>query len=104
MAVARVTSARPNPNRLDDFLAALGDAKRIFERAGARVRFSSVVAGSEPNAVLIFSGVDDWAQWAEVAKKLEADGEWADFRRKVANDPPGETLSSGIVQEFELPA
>jgi hypothetical protein len=94
---------KPLPNRLDEFIARLAETKKIFERNGAQVSFHRIVAGSEPEGVLFVSSVDDWARWAQCAAKLEADPEWQALDRKSADDPAAEMLSSGILQEFELP-
>jgi hypothetical protein len=94
---------KPLPNRLDEFIARLAETKKIFERNGAQVSFHRIVAGSEPEGVLFVSSVDDWARWAQCAAKLEADREWQALDRKSADDPAAEMLSSGILQEFELP-
>jgi hypothetical protein len=91
------------PNRLDEFISRAAESKKIFERNGATVSFHRTIAGSEPQAVLVVSQVDDWAQWAQVAAKLEADADWAALDRKSADDPAVEILSQGILQEFELP-
>ena len=103
MTVSQATLLRPLPNRLDDFLARLQTAKSLFEKNGATVRFYRTVAGPESNAVLFTSTVDDWDAWAKAAKATEANVDWQTFERESANDPAAEVLSSGILEEFDLP-
>ena len=102
MTISQATLVRPLPNRLDDFIARLQTAKSIFEKNGATVHFYRTVAGSDPNAVLVTSTVKDWDAWAKAAKKTEGNADYQKFERESANDPAGEILSSGILEEFEL--
>jgi hypothetical protein len=102
MAISQVTLLRPLPNRLDDFVSRLKTAKTLFEKNGATVHFYRTVAGSESNAVLLTSTVDDWDAWAKAAKATEGSADYQAFERESANDPAAEILSSGILEEFEL--
>ena len=104
MAVSQVVVLRPLPKRLDDFIARLNTAKNLFEKAGATVHFYRTVAGSEPNAVLFTSTVEDWDAWAKAAKATEGQADYQAFERESANDPAAEIISSGIIEEFDLPA
>lgn len=104
MSISQVTLLRPLPNRLDDFISRLGTAKSLFEKSGATVHFYRTVAGSEPNAVLFTSTVDDWDAWAKAAKATEGGAEYMAFERESANDPAAEIVSSGILEEFKLPS
>ena len=101
MAISQVTLLRPLPNRLD-FIARLQTAKSIFEKGGARVHFHRTVAGAEPNAVLFTSTVDDWDAWAKAAKATEGNADYQAFERESANDPAGEVVSNGILEEFDI--
>jgi hypothetical protein len=103
MAIARVTSVRVLPGRLDDFISRLGEAKKILEGHGSSVTFYRTLAGPEPNAVLIVASVDDWPQFAQVAAKVEADPAWQAFERQLANDPVAERLGTSMIQDFTLP-
>ena len=103
MPIGTLSMLRPVPGRLDDFISRLGDAKRIMERAGAKVSFHRTVAGSEGDGVLYVAEVKDWDAYAKCAKKIEADKDWEALDRLSANDPAAEMLSTGILQEFELP-
>lgn len=94
---------RPVAGRLDDFISRLGDSKRIMEKAGAKVTLHRMVAGSEAEGVLYVSEVADWDAYAKCAKKIEADKDWEALDRLSANDPAAEMLSTGILQQFELP-
>lgn len=102
MAISQATLLRPLPNRLDDFVSRLKTAKTLFEKNGATVHFYRTVAGSESNAVLLTSTVDDWDAWAKAAKATEGSADYQAFERESANDPAAEILSSGILEEFEL--
>lgn len=104
MTISQSVLVRPLPNRLDDFIARLGKSKTLFEQVGANVRLFRTVAGSESNAVLFVSTVDDWDAWAKAAAKLEGNADYAAFERLNANDPAGEVVANGILQEFELPS
>jgi hypothetical protein len=103
MAIARVVSVRVLPGRLDDFLSRLGDMKKILEGHGTTVTFYRTLSGPNPNTVLIVSSVPDWPTYAKVAEKIQADGAWQAFERKHANDPAGEILADGMIQDFKLP-
>lgn len=103
MAIARVVSVRVLPGRLDEFINRLGEAKKILEGHGATVTFYRTHAGPDPNAVLVVSSVDDWAQFAEVSAKVEVDAAWQAFERQQADDPAAERLSNSIIQDFTLP-
>jgi hypothetical protein len=102
MPISQATLLRPLPNRLDDFISRLQTAKSIFEKNGATVNFYRTVAGSESNAVLFTSTVDDWDAWAKAAKATEGNADYQAFERESANDPAAEVLSSGILEEFNL--
>ena len=102
MAISQVTLLRPLPNRLDDFISRLQTAKSIFEKGGAKVHYYRTVAGAEPNAVLFTSTVDDWDAWAKAAKATEGNADYQTFERESANDPAGEVVSSGILEEFSI--
>ena len=102
MPIGTSSMLRPLPGRLDDFISRLGDSKRIMERAGAKVSFYRMVAGSESEGVLYVSEVEDWDAYAKCAKKIEADKDWEALDRLSANDPAAEMLSTGILQEFTL--
>ncbi len=104
MAISQATLLRPLPNRLDDFISRLQTAKSIFEKNGATVRCYRTVAGSDGNAVLFTSTVDDWDAWAKAAKATEGNADFQAFERLAANDPAAEVVSSGILEEFELPS
>ena len=104
MSISQATLLRPLPNRLDDFLSRLDKAKTLFEKSGADVHFYRTVAGSDPNAVLFTSTVDDWDAWAKAAKATEGSAEYLAFERESANDPAAEIVSSGILEEFQLPS
>ena len=103
MAISRVVTVRVLPKRLNDFITRLGQVKKILERHGARVTFFRTLAGSDPNGVLVVSTVDDWPQFAQVAAKVEADGEWQAFERQLVDDPVAERVSSSMIQDFTLP-
>jgi len=102
MAISQVSLLRPLPNRLDDFISRLQTAKSLFEKSGATVHFYRTVAGSEPNAVLFTSTVDDWDAWAKAAKATEGNADYQAFERQTADDPAAEILSTGILEEFDL--
>ena len=104
MSVSQVTLLRPLPNRLDDFISRLDTAKSLFEKNGATVHFYRTVAGSEPNAVMFTSTVDDWDAWAKAAKATEGSADYLAFERESANDPAAEIVSTGIIEEFQLPS
>ena len=103
MTVSQVLLLRPLPNRLDDCISRLNTAKNLFEKAGATVHFYRTVAGAEPNTILFTSTVDDWDAWAKAAKGTEGNADYQAFERESANDPAAEILSSGIIEEFDLP-
>ena len=103
MAISQVTLLRPKANRLDDFITRLNTAKSLFEKTGAKVHFYRTVAGSEANAVLFTSTVDDWDAWAKAAKATEGSADYQAFERENANDPAADILSSGILEEFSTP-
>jgi hypothetical protein len=103
MAITRVTSVRPLPGKLDAFLGRLAEAKKILEGHGSSVTFYRTHAGPDPNAVLVVASVDDWAQFAEVSAKVQADAAWQAFERQQADDPAAERLGSSIIQDFTLP-
>ena len=44
----------------------------------------------------------DWDAWAKAAKATEGNADYRTFERQSADDPAGEVLSSGILEEFEL--
>jgi hypothetical protein len=102
MPISQVTLLRPLPNRLDDFISRLETAKSIFEKSGATVHFYRTVAGSEANAVLFTSTVDNWDAWAKAAKATEGNADYQAFERESANDPAAEIVTSGILEEFNL--
>jgi hypothetical protein len=104
MAISQVSLLRPLPNRLDDFISRMQTAKSIYEKVGATVHTHRTVAGPEGNAVLFSSTVDDWDAWAKAAKASEGNADFQAFERLNANDPAGEVISTGIIEEFEIPA
>lgn len=104
MSISRVVSVRPLPGRLDDFLARLGEGKKILESHGANVVFYRIIAGPDhPNTVLAVSTVADWKQFAKVAQEVQADAAWQAFERKLVDDPVAERINIGIIQDFTLP-
>ncbi len=103
MSISRVVSVRPLPGRLDDFIARLGEGKKILESHGANVTFYRTIAGPDPNAVLVVSTVDDWQQFAKSAEAIQADATWQAFERKLVDDAVAERSSISIIQDFKLP-
>ena len=103
MAIARVVTARCLPGKVDEFIAGLGEVKKILEGHGSRVSFYRGVAGGTPNTVLIVSEVDDWASFGEISAKVSADPSWQAIERRIVDDPSAEILSSEIIQQFEIP-
>ncbi len=103
MAIARVVTARCLPGKVDQFIAGLGEVKKILEGHGTRVSFYRGVAGGIPNTVLIVSEVDDWASFGEVSAKVSADPGWQAIERRIVDDPSAEILSSEIIQQFDIP-
>ena len=102
MTVSQAILLRPLPGRLDDFISRLQSTKALFEKSGATVNFYRTVAGSESNAVLFTSTVDDWDAWAKAAKTTEGNADFQAFERESANDPAAEILSTGILESFDL--
>ncbi len=103
MGISRVVTVRCLPNKLDAFIAGLGEVKKIIEGHGAHVSLYRDVAGGTPNTVLIVSTVDDWASFAEVATKMSADPGWQAIQRRIVDDPSVEILSNAITEQFEIP-
>lgn len=103
MSISRVVSVRPLPGRLDDFLARLGEGKKILESHGASVTLYRTIAGPDPNSVLVVSTVNDWKQFAKSAEAIQADATWQAFERKLVDDPVAERSNIGIIQDFTLP-
>ena len=94
MPISQLLLLRPLPNRLDDFVARLKTAKDLYEKNGSRVHCFRTVAGSEPNAVLFSSTVEDWDAWAKAAKAVEGNVDYRNFQREVADDPAATIVSS----------
>jgi len=79
-------------------------AKSIYEKCGASVHTHRLVAGSDGNAVMFSSTVDDWGAWAKAAKAFEGNADFQAFERLNANDPASEVISTGIIESFEIPS
>lgn len=104
MAISQVTLLRPLPNRVDDFISRMQTAKSLYEKFGATVHTYRTVAGPDGTGVLFSSTVDDWDAWAKAAKAAKANADFQDFERLNVNDPASEVISSGIIEEFEIPS
>jgi hypothetical protein len=103
MSIATSSLMRPLPGRSDDFVSRLAESKKIMEKNGASVTFHSLIAGPEANAMLYVAEVADWDAYAKCAKKMEGDKDWTALYEKSFSDPVNEMISTGILQQFELP-
>ena len=103
MAIVRVVTARCLPGKVDQFIAGLGEVKKILEGHGTKVSFYRDVAGGTPNTVRIVSTVEDWPSFGEVSAKVSADPGWQAIERRIVDDPSAEILSSEITEQFEIP-
>jgi hypothetical protein len=95
---------RPQPGHLAELTAALGEAKRIHERLGARVAAWEPVVGGPAGCVSYTTEFDDLAAWDTFADRLDADAEWREFwRAATTGDRPVVTVvDTVLVSELEL--
>src|SRR5260370_30330925 len=75
-AVTQVTVFRPAPGRIDEFLKRASRAKKIRERAGAKVRYYRTVSGANLPAIAAVAETGGWEAHGEDIAKLEAGPEW----------------------------
>jgi hypothetical protein len=103
MAVISVNIWRVRPGRLQEVLGYVGEARKIHERLGGRVRTWQPIIGGEPNTFSYVIEYEDIAAYGNFTNKVLADGEWQSFlQRLVGNTDPGaELVSSSLLQPLE---
>ncbi|SRR5579884_214228 len=103
MAVAHVVTWKVRPDRLGDFVAKAGHAKKIHERLGARVMVVQNAVGGEPGVVDYVTSFEDLTAWTQFANALQADTEWAEFWMSVLSDPNPTATNIGSRLVTEIP-
>ncbi len=99
MAVATVSLWRPNPGRIQDFLAAATQARKIHERLGSKVRLWQTAFGGQPNTLGYIIEHADWTAFGKFGQALESDSEWQQLLANYQADPPAELVQSSVITE-----
>ncbi len=104
MAILRIVSFRPHPDRFDDCSGRVVEYKKIFERVEARVRVFRAEDGGEPGSMAFVIEVDDWPRFGELNAKVEAESEYQRLQALEQSDPVYDILQVSTVSELPLPA
>ncbi|MGA7870086.1 MAG: hypothetical protein WCA22_04225 [Candidatus Binatus sp.] len=102
-AVLQITVFQPEPGRFDEFLKRTSKAKKIRERAGAKVRYYRTVSGGLP-AIAAVAETGGWKAHGEYMAKLEADPEWQKLMAEVRADrePSAKIVELRMSEEIEV--
>ncbi len=103
MAVARIVTFRPRPERYDECLGRVAEYKKIIERMGGRVRVWRAEDGGEPDAAAFVTEVDDWVRFGELLTKLESDTEFQRLQAKDRSDAVADILQQSTVSALPIP-
>jgi hypothetical protein len=103
-AVTQITVFRPAPGRIDEFLKRSSRAKKIRERAGAKVRYYRTVSGANLPAIAAVAETGGWKAHGEYMAKLEADPEWQKLMAEVRaeREPLGTIIEIRLSEEIEV--
>ncbi len=104
MAISRIVSFRPRPDRYVECLGRVVEYKKLVERLGGRVRVFRAEDGGEPGTMAFIAEVDDWARFGELNAKLESDPEFQRLQALDLSDPVFDILQQSTVSEVPLPA
>ena len=104
MAISRIVSFRPLPDRFDACTGRLVEYKKLVERLEGRVRVFRAEDGGEPGTLATVIEVDDWARFGELNAKLESDPEFQRLQALDRSDPVFGILQQSTVSELPLPA
>ncbi len=102
MAVISVYTLRVRPGRLQEALSLCGEARKIQESIGARVRvWQPVITGREPNSIAYAIECDDLTAWGAFSDKLESESQWQAFVQKLESNPEPalEMVQSALYRE-----
>lgn len=103
MPVISVHTYRIKPGRLQEILGNVGEARKIHERLGGRVRTWQPMVGGEPATFSYVVEYDDMAAYGNFANKLLSDTEWQSFVQRFATntDPGVEPISNALLTDLE---
>ncbi len=104
MAISRIVSFRPRPDRYAECLGRVVEYKKLIERLEGRVRVFRAEDGGEPGTVAFVIEVDDWPRFGELTAKVEADSEFQRLQALDLSDPVSDILPQSTVSELPLPA
>ncbi len=104
MAILRIVSFRPRPERYDHCMGRVVEFKKIFERLEGRVRVYRAEDGGEPGSMAFVIEVDDWPRFGELNAKVEAESEYQRLQALEQSDPVYDILQVSTVSELPLPA
>ena len=101
MAVASVVTWKINPARAVDFVAKVGQAKKIHERLGGQVEVWQNQIGGEPMTAIYVVRHESMSAFAAFSDAMAADTEWQEFwLRTLAGEPSATMVSSGLIGEM----
>ncbi len=104
MAILRIVSFRPRPDRYDECMGRVVEYKKLIERLEGRMRVFRAEDGGEPGTLATVIEVDDWARFGELNAKLESDPESQRLQALYRSDPVFDILQRSTVSELTLPA
>lgn len=102
MAVITVARWQVNPGRQQEFMALVGEAKRIHERLGGKVRVWNVtLAGPDSNTISYSVEHKDMTAFGSFTDKLAVDAEWLALGAKAMTpNPTARLLSQSLGTEL----
>lgn len=103
MAVLSIKTFRADPDRMDDLIQLMHDAKATMLKVDSRrkVRIFQVVEGPEAGNVSITIEYESLAAFREIRAKEQADPDWqAIGERANGTNRPAETLSYYQMEEI----
>ncbi len=104
MAISRIVSFRPRPDRFDACTGRIVEYKKLVERLQGRVRVFRAEDGGEPGTMAFVIEVDDWPRFGELNAKVEADSDFQRLQALDRSDPVFDILQQNTVSEVPLPA
>jgi hypothetical protein len=96
MGALMVSRWRPNPGRLNDFMADVMTATGHIQRLGGRCRTLQAVIGGQPLTLTVSTAFEDLAHYGEFSDKLRVDEQWQSFWTAAIANPSGAQLRSGL--------
>lgn len=101
-SIMSVATWRPNPGRLQDFMAAVAAAKTIHTRLGGRVRVGVTQFGGAPSSIVYAIEYADWAAFGNFSAQMEVDADWQAMWAAASANPSAQLISHAVSVDVAL--